>query len=543
MMKEPKIKEPKHDMSKDDEELAILQLEQLEPNFGKYRPIAEIYMEHGHFPPVPKDKMNDEQYKKDEYAIRLSYCHARGIPEDFANELQLIQGSLGIGIDTAMSLFKSAHPFAQFDIIKSNDVVHEMNVRINPSKPWTPFKFTITEAQNLGYLKKNNVNWEGYNGRQNMIAKNNYSFAVKALDRGCLHGMTIIDTGFYEMQSTSTDTHVEPQKTEVVSFAKMQAIVENKEEPKPTPLPAPAPTPEPIMEVYEIMEPEPIPDVKPEINFSPISKAELTQIKEEKIASLPPPPDHVEIMETNQEDMEYVITSPPIIDDDDFKDEIKEETKMIEGGIVTPETIEKINNDIPPSEEPKSEEPKKPKLPKTKQTKKADIKKEIKKPFPMTQLTINDPDYQTQDIYEKITEDWFASFTVAEFTELVVDDGNIEAFRTAIDTLAPERKGDIEQRFYEIISDPSALGDFVALVYHDAIMGIENPPAINLIDFAYLKLILKDIDQLEKFAQMQPLATDKSQEQFLEQASKFQINWSPKKLAWGYKYLKARELY
>ena len=193
MMKEPKQQEPKID---DFEERVAAVEAQLEPSFYKYRDVAQIYMDHGHFPPVPKSKESDEQYKRDEYAIRLSYCKARGIPEDFANELMMIQGSLGIGIDTAMSLFKSAHPYAQFDVIEMSNTIHKMNVRVNPSKPWTLFKFSIVDAQDQGLLKKNNKNWEGYNNQQNMIAKNNYSFAIRALDRGCLHGMTITDTGF-----------------------------------------------------------------------------------------------------------------------------------------------------------------------------------------------------------------------------------------------------------------------------------------------------------------------------------------------------------
>ena len=159
MMKEPKLKEKKEiiqTMNQEDEAKAIAQLEQLEPSWIKYRGIAEIMLQHNQLPQVPKEYKEDMEYKRDELALRIEYCRAKGFPEIFANDLQNISGRLSIGVDTAASLFKQAYPHAQFRLIKSTDMLHEMVCRTSPSEEWIPMKFTIMDAQNLHLLEKKN---------------------------------------------------------------------------------------------------------------------------------------------------------------------------------------------------------------------------------------------------------------------------------------------------------------------------------------------------------------------------------------------------
>lgn len=508
-----KLKEKQKELHDNFEERVAAVEAQLEPNFGKYRPIAEIYMDHGHFPPVPKEKLNDEQYKKDEYAIRLSYCHARGIPEDFANELQLIQGALGIGIDTAMSLFKTAHPFAQFDVLEANDREHKMNVRINPSKPWTYFVFTIIEAQELGYLKKNNKNWEGINGRQNMIAKNNYSFAIKALDRGCLHGMTIIDTGFYDMQQIpaipTTDKIIEglTQNPEVIqsSFV-IEPAAESAIEPVEEVVEAvvEVPSTQAVEEAVqtEIINPKELRDelthveandheLESSFNTTSISPEEIKQIRDEKIKELPPSP------------------------------------------TAEPEQVEEVAEVIP---EPKKENIKP-------DTSFLNKKPELVKPWEFNELTVNDQTLHTAENYARLGEDWFCSLKVEEVNDAQIRDQNIIAYGLVIDQVCPQLKAQIFQIFDALIAEPLNHSDRLTVLFHDALVQCDPKPDIPFIDTIYFQKMVKMIFGIEivaKAMKKQQIIESGQQIDFMVKSSK--NLWDAKDCAFALRYMHARNL-
>jgi hypothetical protein len=567
-----KLKEKQKELHDNfDERVAAVEA-QLEPNFGKYRPIAEIYMEHGHFPPVPKEKQNDEQYKKDEYAIRLSYCHARGIPEDFANELQLIQGALGIGIDTAMSLFKTAHPFAQFDVLEANDREHKMNVRINPSKPWTYFVFTIIEAQELGYLKKNNKNWEGINGRQNMIAKNNYSFAIKALDRGCLHGMTIIDTGFYDMQQIpaipTTDKIIEglTQNPEVIQSSFViepaaESAIEPVEEvveavvevldPKVGDPKDPAQIEKEI--VTEIVDPKELRDelthveasdheLESTFNTTPISPEEIQQIREDKIKELPPSPDAApeQVEEVAEAEPEYIYGEWKGSDVCMICNKHKNNVSIHNGTCFecdNPNGFDEQAYLKMMAELKKSREPIKP------DTSFLNKKPELVKPWEFNELTVNDQTLHTAENYARLGEDWFCSLKVDEANDEMIRDQNIIAYGLVIDQVCPQLRDQIFQTFELLKAEPLNHSDRLTVLFHDAMVQCDPKPDIPFIDTIYFQKMAKLCFGIEVVAQdMKNHHITESGAQFDHMKKASKNLWDAKDCAFALRYMHARNL-
>jgi len=568
-----KLKDQKEHQKDDFEERVAAVEAQLEPTFYKYRNIAEIMLQHNQLPQVPKEFKDDLKYRRDELALRIEYCRAKGFPEIFANDLQNISGRLSIGVDTAASLFKQAYPHAQFKLIQSTDMIHEMLCRTSPSEAWIPMKFTITDAQNLHLLDKKNVHWDGFSGKQKMLAKCNFRNSFNVMDRTVCNGMSIEEEGL------SPDIVL---PTIPLIHNAVEVLVENPEIIHSN-IPIP-PQAEPVMEIMEIVDDLPKTkelEAKTQIiNFSKPTAEEIQEIRDQKISELPPTMDNAPEMDMDYDfvdeliDKRFESEEGKVIGDYNYKSicmKCNKNKPNCNGGTGncyecdfklcpqdfkadgTPLTLEELKARSEAEEQERLK-----KMSKTKQPKKSikditekpsntlpeiPIQKELVKPWPLSgALTINDESLHTAENYTKIGEDWFASITLNESKELVITDQNIVGFELAINTICPEKLSGIQAHYQKLIKDPLNGKDRLALLYHDACTMIDNPPAMNLLDLAYFKLMLNMVKGVEKMAEVMKGTQVKEDDRldFMLKASNGK--WTPKDCAWGLRYMLARGL-
>lgn len=525
-----KLKEKQKELHDNfDERVAAVEA-QLEPSFYKYRNIAEIMIKHNQLPQVPKEFKDDLEYRKDELALRIEYCRAKGFPEIFANDLQNISGRLGIGVDTAASLFKHAYPESQFKLILSTDTEHIMKARASPNDDWQDFKFTMVEAQKLHLLDKNNPHWEGYSGRQKMLAKCNFKNSFYIMDRTVMNGMTIEEEGLSDdlvlptvplikqAERTLLENPEVMQTSFVIQPAAEPAIEPVEEvveavvevlDPKVGDPKDPAKIEKEI--VTEIVDPKELRDelthveaveheLESSLNSQPFSPEEIKQIRDDKIKELPPSPDAA------PEQVEEVAEVAP--------EPIKENIK-------TKKPIESLKPDI-------SFLNKKP---------------ELVKPWEFNELIVNDQTLHTAENYARLGEDWFCSLKVDEVNDAQIRDQNIIAYGLVIDQVCPQLRDQIFQTFELLKAEPLNHSDRLTVLFHDAMVQCDPKPDIPFIDTIYFQKMAKLCFGIEVVAQdMKNHHITESGAQFDHMKKASKNLWDAKDCAFALRYMHARNL-
>jgi hypothetical protein len=522
-----KLKEKQKEVQDNFNERVAAVEAQLEPTFYKYRNIAEIMLKHNQLPQIPKEFKDDIAYRKDELALRIEYCHAKGFPEIFANDLQNISGRLGIGVDTAASLFKQAYPHSQFKLIRSTDTEHIMKARASPNEDWQDFKFTIIDAQKLHLLEKNNPHWEGYSGRQKMLAKSNFKNSFYIMDRTVLNGMSIEEEGLSDEVILPTVPIIHHAE---VTLAENPEVIQSQPISNPSPEPALEPVEEVVEAVVELGDSKQIEEsVKTEIvnpkelreelmpykaveheaevilNTKPFTSEEIAQIRADKIKEMPPSPD----------------AEPEVV-----------------------EEVEEVPIEEPKRKEKKSKKPMKDTLkPDTSFLNKTPLKEstpvELRKPFGMSQLTINDPKYHTPEIYEMIGDDWFTSFTKGEVKGDLWADANLTVYQMLVKEYDEKAAVKIDAKYKEFLKESND-SEKLIVCYHDALTAIENPIPLNILDFKYMEKMIFIIEILKTFKSTKT-NTDEIREEFFKWVTdKNQGN--SKEALWAWKYMTARKM-
>jgi hypothetical protein len=486
MMKEPKQKE----MDDFEDRVAAVQL-QLAPSWNKNRDMATIMVEHELLPPIPKGKELDKQWQIDELTLRLEFCYAEEISVIYANKLNKIQNSYSLPARVHSNYFKKAHRKAEFEILESSNETCRMRCRLNPTSAWFPVTFDIIDAQDNKLLEKNNPNWKG-NGAQNMLAKNCRHKAELILDPSILGNM-IMEENLPEIPDTEEEE--KEIKTQIVSFSKTDSV-----KPSPfAPIAMDIPTIEPaVMDIIEIVEPSSEAVIEShnkaiEEDHGSFTAQELTQIRDQKISELPPGSN----------------TEPEILD-------------HFEEGMLEQAELEKADTSFLDKTPLKESNP-----------------VELRKPFGMAQLTINDPKYHTQQFYDRIGDDWFRSFTIKESIELAGVDMNIEAFVNVLTPTYPDQLPKIQAKYTALIKE-SMDSEKLVVLFHDAMTMVENPPDQSIIDLKYFELMTNMAVAMEKVAELIKATKPENPMQFIIDASKGK--WTNKEALWGYKYMEARGL-
>jgi hypothetical protein len=473
-------------------------------SFYENRDLAQIMIDHDFLPPTPKDKEGNKQWQIDEMALRLEYCKATRINIVFANKLNKIQNSYSPPADVHSMYFGQKHPRAEFELIESSNTVCKLRCRLHPGMAWIPVTFDIVDAQDQKLIKEKSVHWKG-NGIQNMLAKNCRIKAENILDRSFV-GNTPVE--YSEEENPSTQKIEEEVKTQIVSFSK-------PESPKPFTPPIsvePEPIKEEVYEIAEIVEP-----VNEPINTSPITPEEIKEIRDQKISELPPSAnDPIEVLEpVNMLAREEVLEPEP--QEEESKRKTKKTSKKSIKDITEKPDTSFLNKD------PLKEIP----------------MKELKKPFGMSQLTINDPKFHNEITYNRIGDDWYRSLTIQEFMELAAIDMNITAFQTVLQQVYPDLLPKIDAQFQILLKETNE-SEKLAVLYHDALSMIENPPELSIVDLKYMELMEKMILGLEKLAIILKKEQPENPLEFIMKAS--QGKWTNKEAVWGYKYIQARGL-
>jgi len=537
------------------------------PSFEIYIPISKRMLDHEMFPPAPKNNKNPTyEWYVDELALRIEFCTVKKIPHIFANNLVKIGNKYSEDIQILGYLLSSRAPDAEFFIVKSDDkecIINCRRTKYNKDAEWIPVRYTVIEAQERGLLDKAGVHWHG-EGRQNMIAKNCLSKAANNICRVEINSCHLPEE-FAESEINQIEQLKENKVMLTEGSKSMMKLIKKLEEPLEEVKkvePKIEINVEPIEEIEDLSTKTEIvkdPILKENlINNSPISKEEVKQIITEKIATMPvselapieelPPLEEVidSTIETEK------LPEPPKTDVDyDFADE-----------------YEAMNHEDPKSTEPieepnvvKTEEKKKKKS--SKKTLKDVLKKKIdtsfideatnvestplKIPYPLTRMEIEDGEFYDEVFFKKIGNDWFTSVTVTELNQLVIEDYNIDAFKQAIKTMSDNENVFIKicEIHAELMADFMNAETLIVELFYMAMLEAKVPPdLLKLINISYLKIMSKMIKDLEKLAEMikgvNPQLTPNQILPFMQQASG--DKWNNKQCAWGYRYMKAREL-
>jgi len=503
MIKPPKQKEEMDDF---DERVAAVQL-QMEPSWNRYRSMAQTMIDHDFLPPIPTDKEFNKQWQIDELALRLEFCKAEEISEIYANKLNKIQNSYTIPARVHSNYFKKIHRRAKFQILESSNTICKLRCRLEPTDDWVPVTFDIIDAQDQKLLDKKNKNWLG-NGVQNMLAKNCRHKAELILDPSIL-GEPTMEENLLEIpaeEEPSTQQIEEESKTQIVSFSKpiepsqiqteevFEVLQEDLNE---------------LTEAFEIVESPSeavieTNDKQIESNTKPFTPEEIQTIRDQKISELPPSKDApIEMMEPIDMLAREEILAP-----------------------MDPQPIEEKVLD-PVVEDPKDPEIK---------------EEELRKPFAMEQLTINDPKYHTQAIYDIVGDDWFAAFTKGNSKSALWVDENLTIYRSVITKFYPDAEksplATIEAEYKKLLEGVNE-SEKLIVCYHDALFHIDNFP-FNILDVAYLEKMLFIIEIMKTF---KPIKTEKDEikAEFFDWFTK-KNQGNSKESLWGYNYMVARGL-